>query len=212
MYTIEKKQLLGRQRLINEYDVVNFLDLPAEDLYRLCSLSADELVDSLENILKNMATYIYLTRIEPTSNEWQKFMLNIWKYPAWDFLSHTLTPPSSSDRAQIWYKTNFKQALAYMPTIKPDKEFALEFEKILTGVIHLKHRLKKLYKMRAKAFLSRRKKAQAERLIAEIFSILQFKSVGFYGIIAYAYTLYLEKSSNSLYFYQILGLKFQNRE
>ncbi len=211
-YEITEKYLLNHPHLIGEYDVASYFELPAEDLYKLQFLSAEELTDSLSDILKRMAIYMYTTRIEYTLDTEERMSLNYGARPHWDFISHTFNPPQRGERAEVWYNRHFKHSLTFMPTIKPNTEFSLKFERILAKVINLNNRKSKLYGIINKPFVSRKKKKQAHKLIDCIDNILCTNSVGFYGIIVYAYTLYLEKSSNSLYFYQILGLKFQNRE
>ena len=209
LFSVTEKYLLNRPHLTGEYDVASYFELPAEDLYELRSLPPEELVDSLSRILKNMALYEYHTRIEYVLSKDAKERLDCLVYPPHDFISHTLTPPTSSQRANAWYEHYFMQCLAFMPAVKQDREFALKFEKMLTQIIRLRKRAKKLQKMQNSCFFLSKKKKRAKKLISEIYYSLKSKSVGLYGIIVYAYTLYAERSSNDLFFRWYLGLKSQ---
>lgn len=207
MIHITKKLFLKRPHLTGEYDVVSYFDLPAKDLFDLRNLPPEELAYSFSHILKNVALYEYATRIDHALSKHSKEGLGYLARPDQteiDFIVNALkdvfSPPSCAERAQMWYEHYFMPEVIRTLPLVADAKFAVEFEKVLLNIIRLKKRFAKLSKMKAKCFLSCKKKKRIEKLMDNIRYYLLDHSVGIYAILLYGFTLYCEKSSNVLMF------------
>lgn len=207
MIHITKKLFLKRPHLTGEYDVASYFELPAKDLFDLRNLPPEELAYSFSIILKNVALCEYATRIDYVLSNHTKQWLGILARPEQteiDFIENALkdvlSPPSCAERAKMWYKHYFMPEVIRTLPLEVDTNFAVEFEKVLLHIIRLKKRFAKLSKMKAKCFLSCKKKKRIDKLMDNICYYLLDHSVGIYAILLYGYKLYCEKSSNVLMF------------
>lgn len=204
---IQKKLILNRPHLTGEHDVVSFAELPAEQLSKLKDLHADELVDALFQILKQIAVAEYVTRIEYSLSEREKEGLYYYGRPMqneFDFMDNAIHDALGSSnekrkiRFEVWFRNYFIPSIGNILPLEPDKAFEKEFEKKLNRVVCLRARKQKLMKIKKKCFF--KKRARAEKLIGQIHDYLCDTSVGLYGVLLYAFTLYSRKSKNYLMF------------
>ena len=191
---IRKLLFLERPHLTGERDVASYLELPAEKLYKLKELHADELVEALFHILKQMAYMEYETRVENSLNELDKHQLNCLV----DKEEKAIHPYGVKDRAEAWFKHYAIPSIGAILPLEPDKPFSKAFEKKLLRIITLHKRLHRLMKIKRKCFFKKRERA--EKLINEIRCYLADNSVGIYAILVYGFTLYSRKSKNYLMF------------
>ena len=200
-----KLLILGRPHLTGEYDVASFFELPAKELYDLRNKPSIELLDSLYHIIKEMAIKEYTSRVDNVLSERQKYILSVLANDG-DMAVNSIMNPAIGyffnnviyERAVSWFDNCFKLPLINAMVFVENKEFAAEFEKVLLRIIMLRDRQRKLQKMEKKCFF--KKKQRVKKLIRDIDIYLCDKSVGFYGVMLYGFTLYSERSSNYLMF------------
>ena len=196
---------MKRPHLTGEYDVASFFELPAKELFDLKNKPSVELLDSLYHIIKNMAVNEYVTRVDNALSEQQKRKLSALASNEEKEIPSIMSPAighffnsAVRERADVWFEYYFKPALMTELSFVENKAFALEFEKALVDILMLRKRMKKLRKMEKKCFFRKRRRIQ--KLIKDIIARLSDKSVGYYGVLLYGFTLYSERSSNYLMF------------
>lgn len=185
-----RKLLLSKERVSSENcDFLSFRDLPLESVLNLSKQSEDEFLESLSEILKHVAGRIYANRLHDNLSETAYKILG----------KNSIWPLSVSDGAYRWFEFYFKSALKWAPRLVVDNKFASEFERVLTRLVNILKRRRFISNVDACCFLRKSKKMQVERIRAVLQADLddlmrRFNGVGLYGLLVYAYTLYVSKN------------------
>lgn len=201
VFKIKKVFLIKPPFLREHYDTIEFIELPLESVLRLSEQSEIDFLKSMTRILEHVASKIYVRRVHFDLSDEDKLLLS----------SKSMFPLSNYEYAEKWYKLYFLGALKKTPRLVANEKFASEFETVITRLLNILKRRRLLYDANSRMFLNKAKKEQIERIRENLdfdfnFLMGQYRGVGLYGLLVYAYTLYLQKNYDARKFMKVLGL------
>lgn len=198
-----RKELWVKEHFSSEsYDVLNIKDLPFEEINHLRKNNEMTFLWNLSGILEHIACRIYICQIHYSLSDNDLFVLR--GKCRWAMSTH--------DYAERWYEEYFKNSLKGMPKLHIDEQFVSEFGVVLNKFVSVARRRRFLYSVNSCCFLSKAKKEQVERIRKNLDSTYddlckQYKYVGLYGFLVYAYAMFVQRFSDDGKFARELGLE-----